>query len=1011
MRKLFALLLSITTISLYAQTGPAGVGNSTNNYLWLDATDFQFTNSNNDQISTWSDKSGNGNNFTQGSLSLQPRYYNYTFPTIRFDGVNDYMLRGSMTGANSNTQTRIIVSQTTATGFIFTSAFSEHNSLLETWSGGGEFKSRVFNSSNLARVVSNLQTGNPQIWAFAWDGQNTNQITGYSDNNNSGTTGTAQNTASGNWRNVLGARTNYSNNYSGDIYEIINYNKVLNSAERNLVDNYLSTKYNITITNDFYTYDAGYGYELFGIGQEVDGSNLAAQGTGIVEFSNASALSNGSYLLSGHNNGSLTLTNNDVPATIAGGSRVRRIWRADVTGTVGTVDVTVDVTSLTLTSGQYYLLVESNNGVFNDGGVVSYGPFADIGGLVTFSGVTLSAGDYYSIASGAQNNIFSVKTGYWDVASTWSCSCVPGASDNAIVMAGHTVTTRSVESIQNIIVDGLLRTDAIQGFDVYGDYTINGNALHKVVSFVGSSLQTITNNSANTIDFRNLVINNSNNVSIASGNFEVLNSVKVTTGQLQNNGGVFTFLSSSTRTAVIQPGASNAFSGQFVIERYVSTRNANWADLSSPVQTQTLGEWDSDPTGTITELFMSDVNGIDGRVGNPGSFYSVYSYDENSQVYVPVTDTFVVLDVARGYEIWLGDDMNTFNAKAFDSRGTPNSGNIAIPVANTFNLVGNPYQAWISWGSLNKPTLLNTYYIYNTNTGNFDAKTSGSIPPHQGFWVESVGAGTLTFSESSKLYISSSTFWRTTGDEIAYPSIDDEEFMNVGEEPYVFSEVKLKVSSEINTYSHELKLRMNNLATINHDYHDGTYLPSKLLEAPSIYSYSANNNKKLVINSFNYSDEVVLPIAVEVGISGNYIIEAINFEKLVHEYKLMELTDTKTGKVYDLTSINEVEVLIDEYETGERFSLRLSNQVTNTVNGMDQQIAIYKSNEVTVIEFDDVEQNYVVSVYNALGQKIIEDQMVSNTNRFELPNSSIDKGLVIIKVSSNKGEIVQKLTY
>ena len=137
------------------------------------------------------------------------------------------MLRGSMTGANSNTQTRIIVSQTTATGFIFTSAFSEHNSLLETWSGGGEFKSRVFNSSNLARVVSNLQTGNPQIWAFAWDGQNTNQITGYSDNNNSGTTGTAQNTASGNWRNVLGARTNYSNNYSGDIYEIINYNKVL----------------------------------------------------------------------------------------------------------------------------------------------------------------------------------------------------------------------------------------------------------------------------------------------------------------------------------------------------------------------------------------------------------------------------------------------------------------------------------------------------------------------------------------------------------------------------------------------------------------------------------------------------------------------------------------------------------------------------------------------------------------------------------------------------------------
>lgn len=1010
MKKLFTLLLSIASYSLLAQTGPAGVGNSSNNYLWLDATDYLFTNVNNDQMSVWADKSGNGNDFTQGSSSLQPRFYNYTYPTFRFDGSNDYMVRGSMTGANSNTQTRIIVSQTSATGFIFTSAYAEHSSLMETWSGGGEFKSRVFNSSNLARVVSNPQSGNPQIWAFTWDGQSTNQITGYSDNNNSGTTGTAQNTASGNWRNVLGARTNYSNKFSGDIYEIINYNKVLNSAERNILSNYLSTKYNIAIANDYYAYDASHGNELFGIGQEADGANPIAQGTGIVEFSNASSLTNGSYLLSGHNNGSLTLTNNDVPGSIAGGSRVRRVWRADVTGSLGTVDVVVDVTSLTLSPGQYYLLVESNNGVFNDGGVVTYGPFADVGGLVTFSGVTLSAGDYYSIATGAQSNIFSVKTGYWDVGSTWSCGCVPGANDDVTVTAGHTVTTRAVESVQNIVVDGLLRTDAIQGFDVYGDYTINGNALHKVISFVGSSLQSVTNNSANTIDFRNLVVNNSNNVSITAGNFEVLNSAKIISGQLQNNGGVFTFLSSSSRTAVIHPGASNAFSGQFTIKRYVSSRNANWADLSSPVQSQTLGEWDSDPSGTVTELYMSDVNGIDGRVGNPGDFYSVYTYDENGQAYVPVTDTFVVLDVARGYEIWLGDDMNTFNAKAFDSRGTPNSGNVAISVANSWNLVGNPYQAWISWGALNKPTLQNTYYIYNTNTGNFDAKTSGSIPPHQGFWVESVGSGTLTFSESSKLYVSSSTFWRTAGEETTYPSIDDEDFMNIGEESYMFSEVKLKVYSDINSYSHELKLRGNNLASINHDYHDATFLPSRVYEAPSIYSYSANNNKKLVINSFNHQREVILPIAIEVGISGKYIIEAINFENFANDYVVMELTDTKTGKVYDLTVEKKITVVIDEFENGERFSLRLSNNKSSTNSSMLSDVNIYKSNDVTIIELEH-EQNYTVSVYNALGQKIIEDQEVSNTDRFELQNSSLAKGLVIIKVSSVGGDKVQKLTY
>src|SRR5690606_4421543 len=190
-----------------------------------------------------------------------------------------------------------------------------------------------------------------------------------------------------------------------------------------------------------------------------------------------------------------------------------------------------------------------------------------------------------------------------------------------------------------------------------------------------------------------------------------------------------------------------------------------------------------------------------------------------------------------------------------------------------------------------------------------------------------------------------------------------------------------------------------------------TFLPSRVYEAPSIYSYSANNNKKLVINSFNHQQEVILPIAIEVGISGKYIIEAINFENFANDYTVMELTDTKTGKVYDLTAEKEITVAIDEFENGERFSLRLSNNKSSINSSMLSDVNIYKSNEVTVIEFDDVEQNYVVSVYNALGQKIIEDQVVSNTDRFELQNSSIDKGLVIIKVSSSKGEKVKKLTY
>jgi hypothetical protein len=996
MKNIITLCCFFTSLSIIAQTGPAGVGKTSNNPIWLDASDLKFTN--NTPVSLWPDKSGNGNDFTQGTSNRQPLWLNYTKPMLRFNGISTYLYNGGAPGMNSNTLTQFIVADgVSGSGIITASAYSEHNSLVESWAFGGDFKTRVFNSSYQSKFVSNTASASPQIWSFSWDGAVNQNITGYQDGNNVGTTPNAANTATGNWRNVIGARTNYSSPFNGDIFEIINYSKVLNSAERKIVENYLSSKYGIAVATDLYAYDVNEGNELFGIGQEADGANLSARGTGKIEISNATSLSNGDYVLSGHNNSLITAINNDVPATLVGGTRIRRKWRVGVTGSPGKVDVLVDVTGMALPAGSYYLLVESNNGIFNDGGVVSYGPLVDVGGFVNFKGVSFADGDYYTIATDVPTDIFSIRSGDWATNSTWSCNCVPGAGDNAIVSTGDVVTVTTAVSVKNITIDGTLNTIQVPYFDVYGDYTVNatGAALHKVITFRGTKFQKLVNNSATSIDFNKMYVFNANNVGLNGGSFEVANSVKVDLGRLQNFASIFTFRSDATRTAVILESFGSGFDGHFVMERYFSGRTANWGDLSTPVAFSTLRQWDSDKTGTVTELYMSDVNGIDGRVGNPGDFYSVWEYNEILQKSDSITDTSYVLIPGRGIELWLGDNLTTFSAKKADIEGLPNFGNIIVPVSNTWNLLGNPYQSWINWGGISKPTLKNTYYIYNTNTGNFSARTSGAIPPQQGFWVESIGAGSVTFMEASKNSTGSSVFYREIEEDL---------------EPIDFIETMLMIKSNNYSYSHELKLRLNNLASEELDEFDASFLPSRLAEAPSITSYSNSSNKKLAINSFNFKEEIIIPVAVQVGISGEHIIEAVNFEELKNDYLFMELKDLVTGKIYDVANNNEVLVDINKGDNPDRFELRLSNlvgQASETNNGIN----IYKTSQNTIIEFDNVDANYEISIYNAIGQEVIQTMSSINSDKLYIDNSKLPSGVNIITVKSIDGVVTKKLIY
>ena len=123
--QLFVFLLALLASNdlLIAQTGPGGIGNSTGtngpkNILWLDAGDLVLTN--NDPVSGWADKSGNGNDLSS-SLNdpNDPLYITNqinSLPVVRFSasaGTGTKLIRNPFNNFAADNVTSIIVYQST----------------------------------------------------------------------------------------------------------------------------------------------------------------------------------------------------------------------------------------------------------------------------------------------------------------------------------------------------------------------------------------------------------------------------------------------------------------------------------------------------------------------------------------------------------------------------------------------------------------------------------------------------------------------------------------------------------------------------------------------------------------------------------------------------------------------------------------------------------------------------------------------------------------------------------
>ncbi|MEO8066545.1 MAG: T9SS type A sorting domain-containing protein [Flavobacteriales bacterium] len=412
--KRFSLCLSVLSwCSTQAQFGPGGVGAAANNVLWLSGDNGVVVAGT--AVTNWNDRSGNPNNAASPSVAARPTLIPgalNNYPIISFDGVNDE-LRVPDAGSLDLQQWDLF--------FVGADAAPKNNNAWLTkgtstqpnyglWSTSTDaMRLPVYDILTLFSnpTTANLATGPSYnffeytntfvFFIFSSRTLNKNGSTFYTDAGPNILQFPATNANPlyiGNAQGAVGW------NLNGGISEIIAYNSPINSAQRIIVNNYLSAKYNLPLTsNDLYLQDnfanGDYDHEVAGIGRISSTSlHTDSRGSAVVRINNASSLGNNEFLIWGHNNGVLgSWGSTDLPPGVQG--RWFRVWRVNEVSQagaaidVGNVDMTFDLVNQgPVTVSDLRLLVDiNNNGIFADDAPIA-GAVAAGGTLYRFPAVS-----------------------------------------------------------------------------------------------------------------------------------------------------------------------------------------------------------------------------------------------------------------------------------------------------------------------------------------------------------------------------------------------------------------------------------------------------------------------------------------------------------------------------------------------------------------------------------------------------------------------------------------------
>lgn len=974
MRKItsFIAAIFISSFSISFAQSPGGVAAGTTNELWIDA--FQHNNPEGKPTAWLIDFSNNGNKAVQYTETRKPLFRTNAIngmPAYEFDGIDDYSQMPANGDFNSNQTTHFVVYDRSnlnagKTNLIFNMDFNEASNLLFTYAYTSDNQSYIKNSSgSTAKLSSGGSVGSNIIASFNWNGS-AGTYQGFYNGVATAVKSNAFNTATGHKMGRVGAfNTNYK--FRGKIAEIIYYTSMLNSAERNIVENYLAAKYQIAVAGDMYAHETTHRYDVVGIGQEADGNNLSASGTSNLTLS-ATSMNNGEYVLVGHDNGGYTSNTSDVPS---GYNRYNQVWRSTITNYAGTVNIAFDVSSLGLGADTAYKLLVDADGVFATGATEYNGVFA--GGIVTFTGVTLTSTSYFTLANSDFAIVSTGVTNDWHLPTTWTCGCVPTLGSDVTILSGHNVFINGQNAqVGSLTIDGSLSFNSADTLQINGDVTNNNTVTSGTGTFrfTGASLaQNISGN----LPMYNLILDNPLGLTI-NNSASVQGWLNIINGTLNTNNSL-TLRSNASGTAAYYRPTAGEINGDITVERYLNEGESYYL-LAPVVSGGNLEDWNQ-------EFEMQGFAGTEW----PGGISSVYYFDQNNivnnynQGYTVPNSTFDIINPKVGYEIYVGNDSKATGTRTIDITGTPVLGDVTyncphiVKTGNQaddgWSLITNPFPAPVKWWTVSKSGNFDAAYVKRSNGYRQSINNQWVLGSGEAFWVHSnSGGSTLNFPSWAAGHendITDTYNYRTTQ--------SNEELKATIKLGHIYN----------NTTEYDIAyLGFDANATNNKDNEVDAYkLNNIYMNKPNLSTISAEGYR-LEINTLNTNVNTVVPINIVTDIPTqslkNYTLAFEGIASLLKNNKVLTFEDAELNISFKLTEDTVYSFTMYDTVTTNRFLLHVNtplvieqNNVTCFGAANGNLIANGYANDSKNYVWKDAFNNVVVTSVNKLGSDTIKN--------------------------------------
>lgn len=454
----------------------------------------------------------------------------------------------------------------------------------------------------------------------------------------------------------------------------------------------------------------------------------------------------------------------------------------------------------------------------------------------------------------------------------------------------------------------------------------------------------------------------------------------------------------TTGTLSINSGGSlrvsGSSTGNVTYNRNLAT--TNWYLVSSPVEGQGIADF---------YLNESPVLGNSGT-GN-SQLVAIAAYD-NTQTLVEDRYLYYTEGQVDGED---GDDTtDTFgngigytvklqSSQDISFTGTVRTDNAGVPVTlsqgfNNFNLIGNPYLAFVNSTTFLTAESANVEPIFwMWNGSSYDTRMTGThqdymIAPGQGFWVEAKTENAVTFTEANQSH-ETDNFQRSTNTR---------------------PEIRLNLSNGSENRKTEI-FYIDGTTTGFDNGFDGKMFGAN--SNPAIYTDLVSNSVgiKYAVQSLpnaNY-ENMVIPVGVNAAANSEITFTA-DVLNIPEEYQVF-LEDRDLGVFTRLDMVNaEYTVTVVDTSTEGRFFLH--TKAPETLN-LDSEflsgISIYKTNNSN-LRIEGLKQGKaVVRLYNILGKKIMTNSFtaVNGVENIALP--TLANGVYIVQLETENGSLNKKI--